>query len=124
MAPGRTRDTMPLLKLLLLGSSGLLGLGLLAGVGLYTADYAVEADVVERRCVSPSALPLSTQASEIDVRTRLFGIEKTIPVRPDECLLIPDRAFVVYHLRSKHTLVYKSEGGVCLYDSEAPRGCG
>lgn len=83
-------------------------------VGLYyAADRPLEADVVDKRC---SALG----PSEVVVKTRLFGVRHTSPVDAMSCGAVPVGAFVLYHVRSGHTVVYEIEGGRCIWDSAGP----
>lgn len=116
---------MPAVVMLVAKVAGavLLLLGLTAGA-LYSADVPVEADIVEKRCVTAPFLQGPGPSASVTAKTRLGGIRKTVEVRLDECVLIPDHAYVVYHLRTKHTLLYESKGGECVYDSTASRGCG
>ena len=98
---------------------GLLGLvasvvGLLvAGVGgtvgyLYATDARVDATVTDKDCV----------LDVIAVKTKAFSLDhKVHDVPAQECAVIQVGNFVQYHIRSAHTTVYSSEGGVCLYDS-------
>jgi hypothetical protein len=79
----------------------------------YGADRPVEADVVDKRC---SALG----SGELVVKTRLFGMLHAEALDAASCLAVPVGAFVVYHLRSGHTIVYEHEGGRCIWDSLGP----
>lgn len=96
------------------------GLVLLAGViwlvVWWGSDSALEADVVEQRC-SPVG------ESAVVVQTRLFGIRHAAPVSFTECQLVDVGYFVLYHVRSGHTVVYDSEGGRCIYDSATVGSC-
>ena len=90
-----------------MGRLGALGLVAIAAGGAYIADYGLEGTVVEKRCPS------------LTVETKLLGIRHTkddVPLL--QCGAIQVGNFVVYHIRSGRTLVYQSEGGRCLFDSD------
>lgn len=82
---------------------------------LYTSDYKVEATVQETRC----------SQGEIDVKTKLFGIEHTVPDVPlQQCSLLAPGNFVEYRVKSQRTTLWDVEGGQCIYDSATGPFCG
>jgi hypothetical protein len=81
----------------------------LAGVLYYLSDPPLAADVEDKQC--------GIGGGALVVETRLFGIRHTAPVDMMECGVVPLGAYVVYHVRSKHTIVYETEGGRCIWDS-------
>lgn len=105
---------------------GLLGIlltvaGLLVvGVGgtaayLYATDYKVDATVTSTDCA----------AGEVGVKTKLFGLEHTVPDVPvQQCALIKPGNFVEYRIKSERTTLWDIEGGRCIYDSLTGPGCG
>lgn len=112
-----------------MGLLGILGavvavavLGGVATVGyLYATDYAMEADVQEKQCQGPAVDDL---LNVVSVKTRLFGLDHDVAGVPDpQCTLLQPGDRVVYHVRSKHTTLYDSEGR-CRYDSETGVFCG
>ena len=87
------------------------------GVGayLYFDDYRVEATVQETRCAE----------GEVDVKTKLFGIEHTVADVPlQQCGMLERGNFVEYRVRSERTTLYDVEGGQCIYDSLTGPFCG
>lgn len=87
------------------------------GVGgyLYATDYKLEATVQDTDC----------GRGDVDVKTKLFGLEHTVPDVPaQQCNLLAPGNFVEYRLRSERTTLYQSEGGACIYDSETGPACG
>ena len=97
------------------------GLVVLAVVGvggtavyLYATDYAMKADVQDTSCAGPLA---DDQLNVVTVKTDLFGMDHDVAGVPDrECTLLSPGDRVVYHVRTKHTILYDAEGN-CLYDS-------
>ena len=88
-----------------------------AGVGaaLYATDYSLTADVQDKQC----GLSLNI----ISVKTRWFGIDHDVEGVPQhECGIVQVGDEVQYHLRSKHTTIYRN--GECFYDSETGPTCG
>lgn len=83
---------------------------------LYIGDYGVEATVKETHChlVPPNVV----------VETKAFSILTTQEIPDQSCAIIDEGNFVVYHIRSQHTILYEKEGGRCLYDSEKGHLCG
>jgi hypothetical protein len=83
-----------------------------AGVGgtaayLYVTDYGLKADVTATDCLTQT----------VSVKTRAFGIDHDVHQVPeDQCNLLDPGDHVVYHIRSKHTVLYR--GGEVCYDSE------
>lgn len=95
------------------------GVLVVAAVGafLYATDYAMQADVKDTDCKGAAADALNVVA----VRTRIFAIDHAVRGVPDQqCNLLESGDRVVYHLRSKHTILYRN-GEVC-YDSEKGPG--
>jgi len=105
---------MRLVRWLTIGVLALLGLGVLWGIVFYTGDRAVEADVVEKDCTLTGGF--------VVVETRFLHLRHTSALDATSCGLVPDGAFVLYHIRSGHTVVYEREGGDCIWDS-VPPGC-
>ena len=107
--------------------SGLLGalaaIAILAVVGvvgvgayLYSTDYALQADVQDKQCGLGSL-------NVVSVHTHMLGIDHDVVGVPQhECTMIRVGDEVQYHIRSKHTTVYRD--GDCFYDSEMGPGCG
>lgn len=95
---------------------GLVAVGGLAATGayLYATDYAMEADVKDTQCQGPGADDL---LNVVAVRTRVLGLDHAVKGVPDQqCALLESGDRVVYHVRSKHTILYRGDQ-VC-YDSE------
>lgn len=85
------------------------------GVYLYFDDYKVEANVQETRCAQ----------GEIDIKTKLLGIEHTVVDVPlQQCSLLEKGNFVEYRVRSQRTTLWDVEGGKCIYDSLTGPFCG
>lgn len=85
------------------------------GAVLYATDYALRADVQDKEC--------NASLNIISVKTRLFGIDHDVEGVPQhECGLIQVGDEVEYHIRTKHTTVYRD--GECFYDSVTGPGCG
>lgn len=110
----------------LLGALAAVAIVAVIGVGgtagyFYATDYALEADVKGKQCGGPLAQDL---LNVVSVRTSLFGIDHDVSGIPDrECTILSEGDRVVYHIRTKHTLLYDAEGD-CVYDSEKGVGCG
>lgn len=121
---------------------GLVGLAVKLALGLvlalaaaggiaYAADYGIEASITDTHCVGSSnpAFPdvLATAAgdgSTVDVRTHLFGIQHTVAIDRHVCAALRPDNFVVYHVRSGHTILYTDDSRAdCIYDSAAGPGC-
>jgi hypothetical protein len=108
-------------------ASGLLGalaaIAILVVVGAlgavawaYSTDYVLEADVKGKRCGLDSL-------NVVSIHTRTFGIDHdVVGVPQDECTFIQVGDEVRYHIRSKHTTIYRD--GECVYDSVSGPGCG
>lgn len=96
-------------------AGSLLGVAVVAGAGMYAADYRVDATVQETRC----------DLLQVKVHTRLFGLEHTVKEVPaDQCSVLEPGNFVQYRIRTQRTTLYDREGGECLYDSETGPYCG
>jgi hypothetical protein len=90
-----------------------LGAGATA-VYLYSADYALKAEVQDTSCAGPLA---DDRLNVVAVKTDLLGVDHDVAGVPDrECTLLRPGDRVVYHVRTKHTILYDAEGN-CLYDS-------
>lgn len=88
-----------------------------AGTGavLYATDYALTADVQDKQC--------GASLNVISVKTRFLGIDHDVVGVPQhECGIIQVGDEVQYHIRTKHTTVYRD--GECFYDSVTGPGCG
>lgn len=121
--PGLPGTGVKLLGLISLIVGGLLVLLVVAGVSLYASDYAVEATVVEKSCISRTALNPG-QAGGVTVETKLFGIRYTVEdVDATTCTAIQPGNYVLFRIRSQQTTLYESEGGDCIYDSVTGAGC-
>ncbi len=85
------------------------------GAALYATDYALTADVEDKQC--------GVSLNVISVKTRFLGIDHDVVGVPQhECGIIQVGDEVEYHIRTKHTTVYRN--GDCFYDSETGPGCG
>ena len=112
---------MRVLQLVLILGASLTLLVAAVGFVLYLRDYTLEATVAEVRCSAPLG---SDAENEVDVRTKFLGIDHTVAGVPDsECRLLREGNFVQYHIRSHRTLLFDSEGGTCIYDSERGVAC-
>lgn len=101
---------------ILLTVAGLLVVGI-GGTGayLYATDYKVDATVTGKDCA----------AGEVDVKTKLFGLEHTVADVPmQQCALLEKGNFVEYRIKSERTTLWDVEGGRCIYDSRTGPGCG
>ena len=115
-----------LVKTLILCVLGVLAL-LAAIVGVaFAADAPVQATVTKTQCAPPSVFGSAKSAGDVTVKTKLFGILYTVGGMPaEQCNLVQANNFVTYHLRTKRTSLYVSEGGACIYDSVyGVAGCG
>src|SRR5687768_1160751 len=76
--------------------------GLVGAAGYaYTSDYALEADVKDKRCGLGSL-------NVVSIRTRTFGIDHDVEGVPQQqCQIIQVGDEVRYHIRSKHTTLYR-----------------
>lgn len=74
------------------------GLVVVSGVGLYLADFGIEATIVSKSC------------PEVTAETHLFGIEVTRQVNGIQCTLVQTGDLVEYHIRSGD-LTYVPQGG-------------
>ena len=104
----------------ILVTAGLVAVGGTAAVGayLYATDYAMEADVKGTDCQGPAVDDL---LNVVAIKTKTLGIDHAVKGIPDQqCQLMQAGDHVVYHVRSKHTTLYRN-GEVC-YDSEAGPG--
>ena len=98
---------------------GVAGLGGTAAY-LYATDYAMEADVKATDCKGPATDDL---LNVVAIKTRTFGIDHAVKGIPDQqCNLLQAGDHVVYHVRTKHTTIYR-DGEVC-YDSDTGPGIG
>ncbi|MES2154805.1 MAG: hypothetical protein V4510_06680 [bacterium] len=97
-------------------------LGLVAGVA-YASDFGIEATVSEVQCAgggNPNFPQLfATTDSSATVTTRLFGLRHSVDLSRQVCLALRPDNFVVYHIRTGHTIVYQdSSKAHCIYDSD------
>lgn len=82
---------------------------------LYMTDYALEATVQGTNCT----------AGEVEVKTKMFGLEHTVPDVPaQQCAVLAPGNFVEYRVKSERTTLFESEGGACIYDSKTGPFCG
>ena len=78
-------------------------------VFLFATDYGLAATVTKRDCAAnPPA---------VTVTTKTFGITHAMPVTSEQCGVIRQGNYVVYHVRSQHTIIYEHQGGRCMYDT-------
>ncbi len=109
---------MGLLAWTFLAVAGLVAVAVAAGGYLYATDYAMEATVKEKSCAFPITLP--DAQNQVAVRTKVFSIDHTVTDVSDAvCGILRPGNFVEYHIRSGRTVLYESEGGDCLWDSES-----
>jgi hypothetical protein len=91
---------------------------------LYATDSKVGATVVETEC---GTRPLA-DASRVTVVTKfpLPGIEhRMVDVDNAACIsLVEGQSYAEYFLRSGRVVLYEREGGSCMHDTAARRGCG
>jgi hypothetical protein len=81
---------------------------------LYATDYGLKADIEHTDC------PLQV----VSVKTHSFGIHHDVSGIPlQQCNLLRPGDHVTYHVRSRHTILYSSDGQ-CVYDSATGAGCG
>jgi hypothetical protein len=104
-----------------------IGLGLIVALGavvgiVYATDYGVQATVRSTQCGTPGFLGSGAGTGAVTIQTKIAGLRHTQAVPNDQCLLISPGNFVVYHIRSGRTSLYKSEGGTCIYDSVGGAG--
>ncbi|HUR24910.1 MAG TPA: hypothetical protein VM327_02720 [Candidatus Thermoplasmatota archaeon] len=102
----------------LLAAVAILGVVGVVGVGvyLYTTDYAMRADVQDKQCGLGAG-------NVVSVHTRVLGIDHDVVGVPQhECTIIRVGDEVEYHLRTKHTTIYRD--GSCFYDSQSGPACG
>jgi hypothetical protein len=106
------------------GVLGILALLVVAGAALfggavaymYATDQGFGAHVTGKSCRGPLA---SDSANRVDLRTTFLSIDRSVYNVPDTpCSLIREGNFVEHHIRSRHTIIYESEGGDCIYDSK------
>ncbi len=92
----------------------------LAGLA-YASDYGVQATVQETHCAGgtnpffPNVLAATD--SFVVVGTQFFGTH-SFGLDRDACVALRPANFVVYHIRTGHTIVYQdSSMHACIYDS-------
>lgn len=78
---------------------------------LYLTDYGVEATVTEKG--------QDEESRYIELTTRLGGLSLRHDVPPEQWTTIQAGNFVVYHINTQRVLVYTSENGSLIYDSDA-----
>lgn len=106
-----------MLKLILSIAGGLILIVLAVLGGYYATDGAVGATVTDKDCTagfgSTSVVTVTTAFPVPGVTTSLKDFDNA------QCSVVQvDRTYAEYHLRSERTILYESEGGACLYDSE------
>lgn len=111
---------------------GLVAVLATVGAIAYALDAPIEATVTGTRCAGGSdnpffppllssgqPAPTQQEDSSVDVKTKLLGITHTVALDRSTCLALRPDNFVVYHVRSGHTILYEDESKAnCLYDSE------
>jgi hypothetical protein len=121
--------------------AGILALvvGAVGGI-LYATDYGVEASVAETHCAGsgnpffpglPAATPTPAPApaaaqpdSTVTVVTDVLGLRRTVSLPSEQCHALRPDNFVVYHVRSGHTTLYRdATKAVCLWDSDVGVPC-
>ena len=86
-----------------------LGVVVLAVGVAYAADAPMDATIESKNCVSTEPT--------VSIVTDLFGIQHTLEMTHDKCSAIQPGNFVRYHLRSGHTQIFSTKGGICVFDS-------
>ena len=82
---------------------------------LYATDYVLKADVQDTLCLGPLQ---PDDANVVSIKTRVLGLHHDVSGLPDQqCNLLSKGNFVQYHIRTRHTTLYETEGGRCIYDS-------
>ncbi len=89
---------------------------LVVGTAMYASDYGAEANVTGKDC--------NANPPTVDVKTKLFGVKRTVDVERQQCFIIEQGNFVVFRIRSAHTTIYEFEGGKCIYDTKTGPACG
>ncbi|MFA5943941.1 MAG: hypothetical protein WC876_05700 [Candidatus Thermoplasmatota archaeon] len=90
------------------------------GVYLYATDYKMTADVKDTSCGGPIVPDVQ---NVVAIKTRTLGIDHDVKGIPDQqCLLLVEGDYVEYHIRTKHTTLYRSNGA-CVYDTEKGTAC-
>lgn len=101
---------------------GLMSLGAVA----YVADYGLEATITEVQCAgagNPFFPSLLSADSMVTVQTQLFGVRHTAGLARDICAALRPNNYVVFHIRSGHTVIYQDSSKTrCLFDTESPTG--
>jgi len=105
---------------------GVIG-GLLAIGGIaYAMDVSIDAVVTQKNCGgtgNPYFPHVLGADSTVTVQTRLFGIGHTVSLSRDVCLALRPNNYVVYHIRSGHTVLYEDGSQThCMYDSATSTG--
>lgn len=118
-----------LIAWLIVGVVGIVAaLGATGGI-MYAADTEIGATVIAKNCAGGGGGGLFSAAAQstvtIETKFPLAGIKHTLEEFDDnQCRLLEEgKSFATYAIRSGHTVLYKSEGGQCLYDSEKGIGC-
>ncbi len=133
-------DAIGLIAWILIGVGGLvLAIGATGGI-MYAADTTVGAVVTDTQCAGGgggggggSILGMADASpqqagSSVSIQTKfpVPGIDYTMTEFDDDTckILAGIRAsgkepFAEYSIRSGHTVLYREEGGACLYDSES-----
>jgi hypothetical protein len=109
------------------GLGALAAIAILVGVGLvgtavvlYAIDYKMTADVQDKSCGGPV---IPDVKNVVHIKTRILGIDHDVNGIPDQqCLLLSEGDYVEYHIRTKHTTLYRSNGA-CVYDNEDGTKC-
>jgi hypothetical protein len=88
-------------------------LGAVVGI-LWLSDYAVAATITDKDCGTGL---LGSASSKVTVKTETLGLEHTVKgIDNNICHIMTagrDGNYVVYHVRSEHTILYESERGPC-----------
>ncbi len=118
-------EAVGLIGWIIIAVVGLIGaIGITGGV-LYASDAAIGAVVIEKDCASPLTGGPADSAITVETRFPVPGVQHTLTDFDDQkCTVIEEgKTYAEYHLKSGHTIVYREEGGPCLYDSEKGPGC-
>jgi hypothetical protein len=131
---GKDRKSMGIAATAIKIALGLVVVLATVGAIAYAMDAPIEATVTGTRCAGGSRnpffppllssarsqpAPAQQEDSSVDVKTRLLGITHTVALDRSTCLALRPDNFVVYHIRSGHTILYEDDSkSACVYDSD------